>query len=182
MMKPTGLGHEKAMSPETACARVESSSMEQPGRRASAGCRRGVLSGIVVCDGESPLHGEGPDGSTQPVKETRAGHAGSGKHEPTSLRAIATRAKESKHHRFRNLYREVNAELLMHCWHGLNKDAASGVDQLTAETYAANLEGNITDLAERVKAGRYRAKLVRRVYIPKENGKERPLGIPTVRA
>jgi len=70
----------------------------------------------------------------------------------------------------------------MHCWHGLNKDAASGVDQLTAETYAANLEGNITDLAERVKAGRYRAKLVRRVYIPKENGKERPLGIPTVRA
>ena len=156
--------------------------MEQPGRRASAGCRRGVLSGIVVCDGESLLHGEGPDGSTQPVKETRAGHAGSGKHEPTSLRAIATRAKESKHHRFRNLYREVNAELLMHCWHGLNKDAASGVDQLTAETYAANLEGNITDLAERVKAGRYRAKLVRRVYIPKENGKERPLGIPTVRA
>jgi RNA-directed DNA polymerase len=74
----------------------------------------------------------------------------------------------------------VNAELLMHCWHGLNKDAASGVDGLTAETYAANLEGNITDLAERVKAGRYRAKLVRRVYIPKENGKERPLGIPAL--
>ncbi len=65
----------------------------------------------------------------------------------------------------------------MHCWHGLNKDAASGVDKLTAETYAANLEGNITDLAERVKAKRYRAKLVRRVDIPKENGKERPLGI-----
>jgi group II intron reverse transcriptase/maturase len=74
----------------------------------------------------------------------------------------------------------VNAELLMHCWHGLNKDAASGVDGVTAEIYAANLEGNITDLAERVKAGRYRAKLVRRVYIPKENGKERPLGIPAL--
>ena len=68
----------------------------------------------------------------------------------------------------------------MHCWHGLNKDAASGVDGLTAETYATNLEGNIADLAERVKAGRYRAKLVRRVYIPKENGKERPLGIPAL--
>jgi retron-type reverse transcriptase len=65
----------------------------------------------------------------------------------------------------------VNAELLMHCWHGLNKDAASGVDGVTAEIYAANLEGHITDLAERVKAGRYRAKLVRRVYIPKEKGK-----------
>ncbi len=68
----------------------------------------------------------------------------------------------------------------MHCWHGLNKGAASGVDGLTAETYATNLEGNIADLAERVKAGRYRAKFVRRVYIPKENGKERPLGIPAL--
>jgi group II intron reverse transcriptase/maturase len=74
----------------------------------------------------------------------------------------------------------VNVELLMHCWHDLNKDAASGIDGLTAETYALNLEENITDLAERVKAGRYRAKLVRRVYIPKENGKQRPLGIPAL--
>jgi RNA-directed DNA polymerase len=179
-MKPVGLGHERVMSPDTACARVASSSMEHPGRRETAGCRQGVLSGIVVCDGESPLHGEGPDGSTQPVKETRAGHAGSGTHEPTSLRAIANRAKESKHHRFRNLFQEVNVELLKYCWHGLNKEAASGVDKLTAEMYEIDLEANITDLAERVKAGHYRAKLVRRVYIPKENGKERPLGIPAL--
>jgi hypothetical protein len=53
MMKPTGLGHEKAMSPATACARVESSSRERPGRRETAGCRRGVLSGIVVGGRES---------------------------------------------------------------------------------------------------------------------------------
>ncbi|MFB1499082.1 reverse transcriptase domain-containing protein, partial [Thiocapsa sp. N5-Cardenillas] len=63
----------------------------------------------------------------------------------------------------------------MHCWHDLNKDAASGVDGLTAETYARNLDANITDLAERVKAKRYR-----RVLIPKENGKQRPLGIPAL--
>ncbi len=68
----------------------------------------------------------------------------------------------------------------MYCWQDLNKDAASGVDGLTAEIYAADLQGNITELAERVKAGRYRAKLVRRVYIPKENGKARPLGIPAL--
>ena len=180
MMKPTGLGHERVKSPETVCARVKSSSTERPGRPETAACCRGVLSGIVVGDGESPSHGEGPDGSTQSAKETRAGHAGSDQHEPTSLRAIANRAKESKHHRFRNLYQEVNAALLMHCWQDLNKDAASGVDGLTAEKYAANLEGNIAELAERVKAKRYRAKLVRRVYIPKENGKERPLGIPAL--
>jgi len=89
-------------------------------------------------------------------------------------------SRQSKHHRFRNLFAEVNVELLMHCWHDLNKDAASGVDGLTAETYALNLEEHIRDLAERVKAGRYRAKLVRRVYIPKENGKQRVLGIPAL--
>jgi retron-type reverse transcriptase len=74
----------------------------------------------------------------------------------------------------------VNVELLMYCWHDLNKDAASGVDGLTAEIYARNLEANLTDLAERVKAKRYRAKLVRRVLIPKENGQQRALGIPAL--
>jgi hypothetical protein len=95
-MKPTGQGHERVMSPDTACARVESSNRERAGRRETAACRRGVLSGIVVGDGESPLHGEGPDGSTQPAQETRSGHAGSGNHVPTSLRGIANRARESK--------------------------------------------------------------------------------------
>lgn len=179
-MKPTALGHERVKSPDTAWARVDSSNREHPGRPATAVCCRGVLSGIVVGGRESRPQGEGPDGSTQRAKETHTGQAGSEQHEPTSLQAIANRAKESKHHRFRNLYQEVNVELLMHCWQDLNKDAASGVDGLTAETYALNLEENITDLAERVKAKHYRAKLVRRVYIPKENGKERPLGIPAL--
>jgi RNA-directed DNA polymerase len=179
-MKPVGLGHQRAMSPETACARVQWWSTEQPGRPATAACLRGVLSGSVVGGWESQPQGEGPDGSTQLTQETRAGQAGSDQHEPTALQAIANRAKESKYHRFRNLYREVNVELITHCWQSLNKDAASGVDGVTAEIYAANLEGNTTDLAERVKARRYRTKLVRGVYIPKENGKERPLGLPVL--
>ena len=179
-MKSTGLGHGRVMSPDTACARVEFSNKERAGRPAGAGCRGGVLSGIVVGDGESPLHGEGPDGSTQPAQATPAGHAGSEYREPTSLRAIANRAKESRHHRFRNLFGEVNEELLLHCWRDLNKDAASGVDGVTAQDYAVGLEARIADLAQRVKTGRYRAKLVRRVYIPKEGGKRRPLGIPAL--
>ena len=106
---------------------------------------------------------------------------GSEQHEPTSLRAIANKAKADKQHRFRDLYRCLNAELLLHCWSDLNKDAASGVDGVTAQTYAENLHANIEALAERLKSKRYRAKLVRRHYIPKENGKERPLGIPAAR-
>ena len=93
-MKPTELGHERVKSPATACARVEAWNTERTGRRENAASRRGVLSGIVVCDGESPLHGEGPDGSTQPAQETRAGRAGPGHHVPTSLRGIANRARQ----------------------------------------------------------------------------------------
>jgi len=143
-------------------------------------CPRGVLSGIVLRGWESQPQGKGPDGSTQPAKETYAGHAGSDKHKPTSLRGIANRAKASKHHRFRNLYQNLNASALMDAWQRLNKDAASGVDGVTAADYQENLVANIEDLAERLKTKRYRAKLVRRCYIPKENGKQRPLGIPAL--
>jgi group II intron reverse transcriptase/maturase len=105
---------------------------------------------------------------------------GSEQHEPTSLRGIANKAKADKRHRFRDLYRCLNVELLLHCWRDLNKAAASGVDGVTAATYAENLQANVEALAERLKSKRYRAKLVRRHYIPKENGKERPLGIPAL--
>jgi group II intron reverse transcriptase/maturase len=68
----------------------------------------------------------------------------------------------------------------MDCWRQLNRKAASGVDRVTAEAYEQDLEANIQSLAGRLKTKRYRTKLVRRVFIPKENGKERPLGIPTL--
>lgn len=99
---------------------------------------------------------------------------------PTSLQGIASKAQANKRHRFRDLYRCLDAELLLICWRDLNKDAARGVDNVTAEAYAANLQANIEALVQRLKATRYRAKLVRRCYIPKENGQERPLGIPAL--
>jgi group II intron reverse transcriptase/maturase len=105
---------------------------------------------------------------------------GSEQHEPTFLRAIANKAKADKRHRFRDLYRYLNEELLLHCWGEINKDAASGVDEVTAAEYAADLQVNIGALVQRLKAKGYRAKLVRRHYIPKENGKQRPLGIPAL--
>jgi len=74
----------------------------------------------------------------------------------------------------------LDANLLRTCWDDLNKAAASGVDHVTAEDYAANLQANIEALAQRLKAQRYRATLVRRCYMPKANGKERPLGIPAL--
>lgn len=105
---------------------------------------------------------------------------GSDKRKPTSLRGIADKAKADKRHRFRDLYRCLNVEFLLNCWPDLNKDAASGVDGVTWQAYAENLHANVEALVRRLKSKRYRAKLVRRHYIPKENGQERPLGIPVI--
>jgi group II intron reverse transcriptase/maturase len=105
---------------------------------------------------------------------------GSDHQKPTSLQGLAHKAKTNKQHRFRDLYRCLDADLLLDCWGDLNKQAASGVDGLTAQAYAVNLQANITALVQRLQGKRYRAKLVRRCYIPKENGAERPLGIPAL--
>jgi len=84
--------------------------------------------------------------------------------EPTFLRAIAIKAATNKQHRFRDLYRCLDAELLLHAWADLNKGAASGVDRVTAQAYAQDLHATIQHLVERLKTKRYRAKLMRRVY------------------
>lgn len=98
----------------------------------------------------------------------------------TSLRGIANKARSDKHHRFRNLFGLLNETSLKSCWQRVNKKAASGVDRVSAWTYAKDLAGNVRNLVDRLKRGSYRAKLVRRCHIPKEGGKTRPLGIPAV--
>jgi RNA-directed DNA polymerase len=97
----------------------------------------------------------------------------------TSLWGIANRAASDKGHRFRNLYGLLNADNLKWCWQFLRKDAAPGIDKVDYHAYEAELDSNIGDLVERLKGKRYHARLVRRQYIPKLNGKLRPLGIPT---
>jgi group II intron reverse transcriptase/maturase len=99
---------------------------------------------------------------------------------PTSLQGIAKKAQEQKQYRFRNLYGMLNEELLRASWREIKKHAAYGVDQISAQDYEQNLEENIRALVERLKQKRYRAKLVKRHYIPKGNGQLRPLGIPAV--
>ena len=99
---------------------------------------------------------------------------------PTSLQGIAEKAQSQKQYRFRNLYGMLNEELLKESWREIKTHAASGVDQLSAQAYEQHLEENIRDLVERLKQKRYRAKLVKRHYIPKGNGQLRPLGMPAV--
>jgi hypothetical protein len=99
--------------------------------------------------------------------------------EPTFLRGISIKAGTDPAHRFQNLYGCLDASLLRLAWSKLNKHGAPGVDRVTVAQYGENLEENIQALVDRLKRGDYRSRLIRRKYIPKGNGKERPLGIPT---
>ena len=105
---------------------------------------------------------------------------GPGIDEPTFLRAISTKANRNQVHRFQNLYQHLNESLLHQAWRKLNKRGAAGVDKETVAQYGKALDHNIRRLVERLKRGEYRSRLIRRKYIPKGNGKERPLGIPVV--
>lgn len=96
----------------------------------------------------------------------------------TSLRGISNRAAKDKAHRFGNLYGLLDENFLKWCFWQLNRDAAPGVDRVDFYEYRENLDENIANLVKRLKQKNYRAKLVRRQYIPKINGKLRPLGIP----
>lgn len=98
----------------------------------------------------------------------------------TRLLEIAKKADIDRTYRFQDLSRELNEELLMDCWKTLRRDAASGVDQVTVADYQRNLKENMKDLLRRLKEGRYRARLIRRKWIPKgaDSNQKRPLGIP----
>jgi group II intron reverse transcriptase/maturase len=78
-----------------------------------------------------------------------------------------------------SLQHVIDFEWMREAYIRTRKDGATGIDGVTAAEYEANLEANLRDLLERIKSGRYKAPPVRRTYIPKADGSQRPLGIPT---
>ena len=73
----------------------------------------------------------------------------------------------------------IDFEWMREAYLQTRKDGATGIDGVTAPDYETNLEANLRDLLERIMSGRYQAPPVRRTYIPKADGSQRPLGIPT---
>jgi RNA-directed DNA polymerase len=94
-----------------------------------------------------------------------------------ALERIRQVARERKEERFTALYHHIDADLLEEAFYELNADAARGVDRLTWKDYEANLEHHIENLHDRVRRGAYRALPSRRVYIPKPDGRQRPLAV-----
>jgi RNA-directed DNA polymerase len=93
------------------------------------------------------------------------------------LHGVREAARRDKGLRFTALLHHVNEKLLLDSFQLLKKDAAPGVDDITWKEYEQGVEARIADLHGRVHRGAYRAQPSRRVYIPKPDGRQRPLGI-----
>jgi RNA-directed DNA polymerase len=107
---------------------------------------------------------------------TRPGHrAGPGV--PSGLDRVREVARRDKDARFTALLHHVSLERLVMAYWDLSPKAAPGVDGVTWEDYGQDLAGNLRDLHDRVHSGRYQARPSRRAYIPKADGRLRPLGI-----
>jgi RNA-directed DNA polymerase len=96
----------------------------------------------------------------------------------TTLQRIAEQARQQPTMRFMTLAHLIDVELLREAYHRTRKDGAPGIDGVTAAEYAANLEANLADLHARLRSGRYYAPPVKRTYVPKEDGSQRPIGMP----
>ena len=114
----------------------------------------------------APLKGDTPDAPTSERVSTKQ-------------QRIAELARQSPQTSFTTLAHHIDRDWLLEAYRRVRKDGAPGIDAMTADSYAANLPDNLQSLLDRAKSGRYRAPPVRRVYIPKGNGKQRPIGIPT---
>jgi group II intron reverse transcriptase/maturase len=98
----------------------------------------------------------------------------------TILERIGQKAKERKGERFTNLLSHIKVPLLREAYNALRKDAAAGVDGVTWSEYGEKLDARLLDLQDRVHRGSYHPQPVRRVHIPKGDGRTRPLGIPSL--
>ena len=99
----------------------------------------------------------------------------------TKVRRIAELARQKPGEALTSLHHHIDMDWLVEAWQRTRKDGAGGIDGQTAKDYAVNLRDNPADLLERFRSGRYQAPPVRRVEIPKGDGKgARPIGIPTI--
>jgi len=151
---------------------------------------RGKSDSLVVPEKPTNKVGGAPS-AAESVEERRLAKGNAGKQtkarmqsritlqqEVDRIRQVARRDAGAK---FTALWHHVyNVARLREAYDSLKRQSAPGVDGETWHHYQENLEENLEDLSRRLKSGGYRAKPVRRVYIPKADGRERPIGIPAL--
>ena len=137
---------------------------------------------IVLLTAGNRAHWDPREGGEAPreenrCQETREETLGS-TNLSTKRQRIAELARTKAGTALSTLHHVIDLEWMREAYRLTRKDGAPGIDGVTAADYAVNLETNLLDLLERIKSGRYVAPPVRRVYIPKADGSQRPLGIP----
>jgi RNA-directed DNA polymerase len=100
---------------------------------------------------------------------------------PSALERIREAARKDRKQRFTALYHHIcDPDRLKVAYLGLKRDAAPGIDGETWRSYGEDLETNLRGLSERLRRGAYRARPVQRAYIPKADGRQRPIGLPVL--
>lgn len=135
---------------------------------------------IVVRDGRTDHTAKGWTGSQRGHSTDAKGRNVPKQSISSTLTALNRKAEREKKHRFRSLYRLIDKQMLYDSFYQLKRRAAPGVDGVTVGEYEKELEKNLENLLDRLISKRYRAQAVKRAYIPKANGKQRPLGIPVL--
>ena len=120
---------------------------------------------------------EGRAQTEENIVKSRMHPTRSGKRMSQGLNGVRKAARERKQERFTALFHHLSIELLRESFYVLQRKASPGVDGVTWQEYEIGLEGRLIDLHSRVHRGAYRAKPSRRVFIPKADGRQRPLGI-----
>jgi RNA-directed DNA polymerase len=121
--------------------------------------------------------GEGRAQTKENIVQSHMHPTQSGKGMSQGLSGVRQAAKERKQERFTALLHHLNVGLLRDSFYALRRLASPGVDGVTWQEYETGLEDRLVDLHRRVHRGAYRAQPSRRVYIPKADGRQRPLGI-----
>ena len=121
--------------------------------------------------------GEGRAQTKENIVQSHRHSTQSGKRMSQGLDGVRKAAKERKQERFTASLHHLNGDLLRDSFYALQRKASPGVDGVTWQEYETGLEDRLVDLHSRVHRGAYRAKPSRRVFIPKADGRQRPLGV-----
>jgi len=171
-------------------------------RREAAGPRREPQGGKTAANGQGksdrsirPKNLANKADERKPVAESREGRERA-EGNPQEQTRVRTQSREALQHALARIRKAVKADRkgrLTSLWHhvcevdrlreayyGTNRNGAAGVDEQTWQEYGKELEGNLRSLSERLRKGSYRASPVRRQYIPKSDGRQRPIGVPTL--
>ena len=144
----------------------------KPANKAAAPSAEESAAGAVVAEPAEPRAGTKGNADQQSTCRAQGRESVS-----QALERIRKVAKERKKEKFISLYHYISTDLLEEAFLDLNENAAAGVDRRTWKDYEADLERKLEDLHDRVQRGAYRALPSRRVYIPKPDGRQRPLAV-----